>query len=248
MVGARPAHDAPQLPGWTARAFVDTEAAEHALSIVRAHFVTRNDIMSLIPIHVRKRLLHRGDTAQIEGFHQLFMLLNAAANTTQLRELVVDYFATNPPLRGQLRNSLSHPHNRHAIPLSAEFAESSRIGASLDEYTSQPRAHLTHESPILDPPGWTADVFINIHDAEVNLCADINSFVQRPDIILLIPRDIRILILHPGDIARIKGISELFTFLNTNPDAQHIRRLMLDYFENTPYLRGHLRSRSLSQA
>jgi len=244
MAGARPAQDAPQLPGWTAGAFVDIEAAERHLSADRARFIKRNDIMSLIPIHVQKRLFHPGDIAQIEGFHQLFTLLNAAPDTAELRELVVDYFVMDPTLRVHLRSPLPHSHNRHTIPLPADPAESSHTGASLGEYTSQSRAYLTYDFPLLNPPGWTAGVFVSIHDAEVDLCGDIDNFVQRQDIMLLIPRDIRMLILHPGDIARIKGISELFTFLNINSDTQHIRLLMVDYFENTPYLRGHLRSRS----
>ena len=102
MAEARLVRNAPQPPGWTTDVFVNCEDAEVALGEDRANFLQRWDIMSLIPIHVRRRIAHLGGIAQIEGFYQLFVLLNADPDTVQLRQLIVDYFKQSHYLRGYI--------------------------------------------------------------------------------------------------------------------------------------------------
>ena len=92
MAEARLIHNAPQPPGWTTYVFATSEDAEVAPGRDRVEFLRRRDIASLIPIHVLRRIYHPGDIAQIEGFHQLFVLLDTDPNIVQLRQLIVDYF------------------------------------------------------------------------------------------------------------------------------------------------------------
>jgi len=49
-------------------------------------------------------------------------------------------------------------------------------------------------------------------------------------------------IIHIESTAQIKGFQDLFIHLNTNPDANDLRRLIYDYFVNSPPLCAHLRS------
>ena len=64
--------------------------------------------------------------------------------------------------------------------------------------------------------------------------------MQQNEILVLIPRDIRMRIVHPGDIAQIEGFRELFILLNTDPRADELRQLIVTYFNNSPSLQGHL--------
>jgi len=89
-------------------------------------------------------------------------------------------------------------------------------------------------------PGWTADVFNDSDDAEADLCEDRASFLQQNPILELIPNHIRRRIMHRGENAQIEGFRELFILLNTDPDADELRRLIVVYFKNCPTLRGHL--------
>jgi hypothetical protein len=56
----------------------------------------------------------------------------------------------------------------------------------------------------------------------------------------LIPERIAKRVIHPGDDAQINGFEELFVLLNTDQDAGRLRKLIVDYFNNTPFLREHL--------
>jgi len=64
----------------------------------------------------------------------------------------------------------------------------------------------------------------------------------------LIPRHIERHIVHTGDIAQIERFRNLFDYLNTEPTADDLRQLVVNYFNNHPPLQPHLReplSRSL---
>ena len=76
--------------------------------------------------------------------------------------------------------------------------------------------------------------------AQVALSADRPSFVQRQDIMALIPSYIRRRLLYPGDIPRVEGFQELFTLLNTDPDTAVLRGQIIGYFEGSPALRVQL--------
>ena len=86
---------------------------------------------------------------------------------------------------------------------------------------------------------WTVDAFVDSDDAEAALCANRTAFVQR-DVKTSIPSHIWKQIVHPGDIAQITGFQELFLILNTNPAADGLRQLVVDYFNDSPPLRAHL--------
>jgi len=60
----------------------------------------------------------------------------------------------------------------------------------------------------------------------------------------LIPKSIQLPIIHSGDNAQITGFEELFVLLNTNPNAEDLRRLVVSYFNKYPDLQGHLSERS----
>lgn len=83
-------------------------------------------------------------------------------------------------------------------------------------------------------------MFHNSEGAEVELCADRTSFSEEHQILALLPRDIRMRIVNPGDIAQIEGFRELFIHLNTDPDADELRRRIFIYFKDSPSLRGNL--------
>ena len=86
---------------------------------------------------------------------------------------------------------------------------------------------------------WTVDAFVDSDDAEAALCANRTAFVQR-DVKTLIPSHIWKQIAHPGDITQNVGFQKLFLILNTNPAADGLRQLVVDYFNDSPPLRAHL--------
>jgi hypothetical protein len=88
-------------------------------------------------------------------------------------------------------------------------------------------------------PGWLAETFVNSDDAESSLCADRSSFL-RNDQLELVPLHIRRRIIHPGDVAHIEGFRELFDYLNTEPSANDLRQLVVNHFNDRPYLQEHL--------
>jgi len=91
---------------WTEETFIDSDEAEDALCHDRAGFILRNDIMAIIPSHIRKRMIHPDVNAHIQGFQELFVHLNKGRPPKRLRELVETYFNDCLPLRGHLSQSL----------------------------------------------------------------------------------------------------------------------------------------------
>jgi hypothetical protein len=88
--------------------------------------------------------------------------------------------------------------------------------------------------------GWIAKTFVEGEDAETELSIDRPRFVQRQDIMKLIPRSIKKHITHPGDNGQIHGFEELFVYLERSSASEELRRLIIDYFARSPTLRGHL--------
>jgi hypothetical protein len=89
-------------------------------------------------------------------------------------------------------------------------------------------------------PAWLAMTFNDSEEAEEALGADRPRFVQRQDIMVLIPRDIKKHIHHSGDNGQIKGFEELFVHLERSSAASELRGLIVAYFKTYPELRGHL--------
>jgi len=87
---------------WTEETFTNSDEAEAALCEDRSAFVRCNDIMPLIPGHIKKCMIHSDAIAQIRGFQDLFIYLNKDSSPIQLRQLVKVYFIDRPPLRGYL--------------------------------------------------------------------------------------------------------------------------------------------------
>ena len=81
------------------------EDAEMDLSVDRARFLQRRDIIVLIPKHIKKHMIHPGDNGQIQGFQELFIHLEKSSAAMDLRRLVVAYFAESPELRSHLSKS-----------------------------------------------------------------------------------------------------------------------------------------------
>lgn len=88
-------------PGWTSDTFIDSDSAEAALCADRSAFV-RQDLKAFISRDIWLPIIHPGDSAQIQGFRDLFILLNTDPAVDNLRQLVVKYFNDSPPLRGHL--------------------------------------------------------------------------------------------------------------------------------------------------
>ena len=76
--------------------------------------------------------------------------------------------------------------------------------------------------------------------AEVDLCSDRAGFLQRHDIMALLPMRIKKFIANPSPNAQIEGFEELFVLLEINPGASELRQLVKAYFAESPALRGHL--------
>ena len=95
-------------------------------------------------------------------------------------------------------------------------------------------------SPIPHRTNWVDDTFISRGEAEAALCNDRPSFVVRDDIMTLVPDYITACMIHPDPRAQISGFRELFIYLNKNRSSTRLRRMIEDYFDNSPPLRGHL--------
>ena len=89
--------------------------------------------------------------------------------------------------------------------------------------------------------GWTSQIFKDSDNAEDALCADRAGLVKHDEIRALIPRRIWTHIIHSESSAQIKGVEDLFIHLNTDLNADGLRRLINDYFANSPPLSAHLR-------
>ena len=88
--------------------------------------------------------------------------------------------------------------------------------------------------------GWLGDTFVKSDDAEDSLRADHSGFRRNGHLMELVPRDIQRHIIDDGDNARIEGFRKLFDYLNTDPAANDLRQLIVNYFNDHPYLREHL--------
>ena len=92
----------PYRTTWAGETFVESFEAQIALSEDRPAFISRRDIMALIPDNIKLFIMHTDPRAQIDGFQELFVLLNNDPNRTTLRRLIEAYFNDSPPLRGHL--------------------------------------------------------------------------------------------------------------------------------------------------
>ena len=95
----------PRQAAWTDETFIKSNEAEASLCEDRPAFVLRNDIMALIPNHIKKHIIHSNANAQILGFQELFVYLNKDRSPARLRQLISAYFNDSPPLRGHLSQS-----------------------------------------------------------------------------------------------------------------------------------------------
>jgi hypothetical protein len=84
------------------------------------------------------------------------------------------------------------------------------------------------------------DTFHDSDIARFDLYCDRLNFIQNSDIMKLIPSNIAMRIMSPGDDAQITGFQELFVLLNTNARAEQLRKLIVNYFNNSPTLSEHL--------
>lgn len=87
--------------------------------------------------------------------------------------------------------------------------------------------------------GWLGDTFINSDGAEAALCDDRSGFLRGCQL-CLIPSHIERLIIHRGDVAHVEGFQKLFDYLDRDPTADGLRQLVVNYFNDTPYLQPHL--------
>jgi len=83
--------------------------------------------------------------------------------------------------------------------------------------------------------GWLADTFTDSNDAENALCRDRSDFL-RSGRMELIPRPIWSQLVNFGPTAHIEGFRNLFDYLNTEPGADDLRQLVVNYFNNVHYL------------
>ena len=92
----------PHRTNWADDTFINSDEAEAALCNDRSSFVVRGDIMTLVPGHIKMRVIHPDPSAHIPGFRELFVYLNNNQGSMHLRQMIEDYFDNSPPLRGNL--------------------------------------------------------------------------------------------------------------------------------------------------
>ena len=102
---SRPSHPSPHRGNWAADTFISSDDAEGALCDDRSSFVVRDDIMTLVPGNIKRRMNHSDPSAHISGFQELFIHLNKNRSSTRLRQMIEDYFDNSPPLREHLSQS-----------------------------------------------------------------------------------------------------------------------------------------------
>ena len=88
--------------------------------------------------------------------------------------------------------------------------------------------------------GWLQDTFIDPNKAETALADDRSTFILRENAERLTPRDIWRLIEPRKEVAQVTGFAQLFQYLDQERGADELRQLVVDHFNTTPYLRGHL--------
>ena len=102
---SHPSHLIPPRRNWADDTFISSDDAEDALCNDRSSFVVRDEIMTVVPGHIRRRMKHSEPSAHIPGFQELFIYLNTNRSSTRLRQMIEDYFDNSPPLRGNLSQS-----------------------------------------------------------------------------------------------------------------------------------------------
>ena len=102
---SRPSHPNPHRRSWADDTFLSGDDAEDALCNDRSSFVVRDDIMTLVPGHIKRRMNHSDPSAHISGFQELFIYLNKNESSARLRQRIEDYFDNSPPLREHLSQS-----------------------------------------------------------------------------------------------------------------------------------------------
>ena len=96
----------PRRTNWADDTFISSIEAQAALCNDRSSFVVRDDIMTLVPGHIKGRMNHSDPIAHTSGFQKLFIHLNKNRSSTRLRQMIEDYFDNSPPLREHLSQSL----------------------------------------------------------------------------------------------------------------------------------------------
>ena len=91
--------------GWLADTFANSDDAEAALCADRPGFL-RSDLLTLIPLDIRRHIVHPDAIAQIAGFRELFNHLNTSPTANHLRQHVVNHFNDQRFLRVYLREPL----------------------------------------------------------------------------------------------------------------------------------------------
>ena len=88
--------------------------AELALAADRQRFLRQQEILELLPMHIRMKIGNHGNLAQLEGFQDLFTHLDRPGTDRDgLRERIAGYFWHHIDLRGHL-SKICFPHNPHA--------------------------------------------------------------------------------------------------------------------------------------
>ena len=105
-----------QESGWIAETFVDGLHAEIALCNDRSDFIRQQRVMKYIPSRIIKHIMNPNPNSQIEGFDQLFNLLDTQVEGV-LHRLVAKFFYDTLPLRSHLSPSLISTYYAISAPL-----------------------------------------------------------------------------------------------------------------------------------
>ena len=86
----RSSYPSPHRTNWADDTFINSDEAEAALCNDRSSIVVRDDIMTLVPGHIKRRMNHSDPSAHISGFQELFIYLNKDRSSTRLRQMIED--------------------------------------------------------------------------------------------------------------------------------------------------------------
>ena len=159
---------------WTVDTFCLSDDAESALCRDRPNFLTRHDIVELIPAAIMKRLSHPGDNAQIEGFQELFVHLNTDPRADKLRKLIVEYFNLSPILCRYLSQS--------SFRISCDMTHSASVHFGIAEYPGE--EPLSFRGNTIDPseprasPSLFDDFILNHIDVSTSLSPELGSSAE----------------------------------------------------------------------
>jgi len=89
--------------------------------------------------------------------------------------------------------------------------------------------------------GWAAQTFHDVEEAQIALANEREAFLERKDIMILLPQDIRRHLYFKGDNAQVKAFQDLFVHLGRSSTTDDLHKKVSGFFSATPALKSRLK-------